>query len=168
MELYLMNLSTGEGNWISLPTKNEFISSFIMENRISTRLYEEYIIADTNFEDELFLEIGELESPYEVNELISEYESLDSHEQKVVLALLEKEGNSLKNFRDALSRREDEAFYLECSIRDEYDLGYFMIQESGQLGQVPYWLRPYIDYEAYGRDTILEGSATLTKFGALL
>ena len=47
------------------------------------------------------------------------------------------------------------------------DLAYYLIEETGALGEVPTHLQNYIDYEAYGRDLEIEGIIWLRVVGSL-
>ena len=54
-------------------------------------------------------------------------------------------------------------YYPDCN--DMSDLAYYLIEETGALGEVPTHLQNYIDYEAYGRDLEIEGNYLVTSRG---
>jgi len=71
---------------------------------------------------------------------------------------------SLKDFIN-LTGNTDCFDYLR-GVNDEYDLGYYWVEESGcydteSLGA----LARYIDYESFGRDVCLEEGGTFTSGG---
>lgn len=168
MQIYVMNLGTGEGAWLILPIKdNSTIRSFIKKHGISTPTDEEYIIADYDCDGELDLRIGELDDIYFINELLNQYEMLDEYEKHKVLALLEANGNNVSNFDNALSSYED--FSLLEDIYTQYELGEYIIADAlyELKDKLPSYLPYYIDFEAVGRDSVYRGDVYLTTYGAL-
>lgn len=168
MQVYLMNLGTGEGAWLPLPVKDKTeVKAFIEHRRISTPTDEEYIIADFDGDGELDLRIGEFDDVYSINELLNHYEMLDRYEQHKVLALLEANGNDISDFDNALSSYED--FSLLEDIHTQYELGECIIADKlyDLKDKLPLFLFHYIDFEAVGRDSVYRGDVALTTYGAL-
>lgn len=58
---------------------------------------------------------------------------------------------------------DDIIHYPDCD--DMTDVAYYFIDECQSLGEIPYRIRNYIDYEAYGRDLDLEGRFVVTNHG---
>lgn len=169
MEVFLMNLGNGKkGEWLSLPvSKGMEIESFIQKNEISTPMYEEYIIADTNFDSELELTIGEFDNVFELNELLKQYELLGQHDKNIVLALIQSNGNRVDDFQLALSSYDN--YSLAEDICCEYRLGeYIIADELYELrDKIPSYLFSYIDFEAIGKKAVENGDIAITSFGAL-
>lgn len=168
MQVYLMNLGTGEGAWLILPIKNKsLIKDFIHKHGISTPTDEEFIIADFDCEDELDLRLGEFDDVYSINELLNHYEMLDEYEKHKVLALIETNGNYISDFDNALSTYED--FSLLEDIHTQYELGEYIIADAlyDLKDKLPSYLPYYIDFEAVGRDSVYSGDVFLTTYGAL-
>jgi antirestriction protein len=159
MNIYVANLAKyneGElvGEWISLPADN-------LEEQIQAILGddEEYAIHDYECE---FLKIDEYDNPYELNELAEKLDSLDSHEEEKLKALLE--WGYYSDTKEAIENLDN--FNLHTDIKDKSDLGYYWIYESGcydlkNMGN----LANYIDHEAFGRDIAMETEGEFTSFG---
>lgn len=169
MQVYLMNLVTGNGAWLSLPVDSDtIIITFLKEKKITTPADEEFIIADYDYDDELSLRIDDLDNVYHLNELLNLYITLNDYDRNKILAYLESNGNSISDFDDALSNYDD--FTLLEDIKNEYDLGEYYLANTlyGIKDKFPINLLYYFDYEAFGRDLVYGGDFTLTTYGALL
>ena len=87
---------------------------------------------------------------------MNEYEALDEWEQKVVQALMIAENMSLK---EAIDAKDDAIFYERQTLEDVvYDL-----VDEGYFGDVNESIRPYIDYEAIGRDLRQDGYTEISE-----
>lgn len=163
LNVFLMNLGTGEGQWLNhLPLNDEEILSFIVDNEISTHLNEEYIIADYETED-FSISINEYSSIWELNQALNLYLELDTEQQLMVQAYMEFHSNSINGFFEALEMLDQIGF--DSSIEDYSDLGYLLAE--GLFSQKDSVIERYFDYEAYGRDYCLSGYADITSFGCL-
>ena len=59
--------------------------------------------------------------------------------------------------------KDDIISYSDCDSME--DVARFLIEESGQLSEVPANLQNYIDYQALGRDMEIEGNFLVTSHG---
>ncbi len=164
ISVFLMNLGTGDGAWVNLPMDSEELSSFIRTNRISTRINEEYIIAD--YENEDFpITITEYTSVWELNKMAEEFFNLEDYEQEVIKAYMECCSSSFSEVKTLIEDHDD--LYLVSDIEDTYDLGQYLIEDTLAMIKNLDTIVRYFDYEAFGRDCLLEGNMYLTSFGCL-
>lgn len=150
------------GQWITLPMDEEELEETM--ERIAKAMGDndpEFCIHDYEWNccDDGF-KISENESISGLNELINEIDSLYEYEQKTYWAAVEYWG------REYVSPCDVDDYRLYEGINDNYDLGYYWIEESGcydleNLGN----LKHYIDYEAFGRDIALETDGGFTSYG---
>ena len=160
---FLMNLSTNEGKWLNdLPLEEEDITSFIRENRISTPLNEEFIIADYETDD-CPLTINEYSNVWQINEVLTEFLELDEEQQLLVKAYMEYHSESIDGFYEALEVMDN--IYFDSSIQSYYDLGCHLTE--GLFDSKDSIFSTYFDYEAYGRDYCWSGYADITSYGCL-
>lgn len=164
ISVFLMNLGTGDGAWVNLPMDSEELSSFIRTNKISTRINEEYIIAD--YENEDFpITITEYTSVWELNEMAEEFFNLEDYEQEVIKAYMECCSSSFSEVKTLIEDHDD--LFLVSDIEDAYDLGHYLIEDTLAMIKNLDTIVRYFDYEAFGRDCLLEGNMYLTSFGCL-
>lgn len=143
-----------QGEWITFPIDEEELEEALERIGINEE-YEETFFTD--WESEIELDLGEYESIEAVNELA---ERLEDWDEDTLAAATEIWG--LKYID--LDSPEDYTLYSD--INNEYDLGYYWIEESGcydtsALGN----LSNYIDYEGFGRDVNLETNGGFTSYG---
>lgn len=159
LNIYVANLAKyneGElvGEWIELPCSD-------LEDRIQKILGEDEEYAIHDYECE-FLKIDEWDNPYELNELAETLEGLSGHDERKLKALLE--WGRCSDTKEALE--ELESYILYEDIENDYDLGYYWVNDSGcydlkSMGS----LANYIDYEAFGRDISMERDGAHTSYG---
>lgn len=164
ISVFLMNLGTCNGEWVNLPMDKEELSAFIRIHQISTPLDEEYIIAD--FENEDFpVSISEYSSVWELNELADMFFALEEYEQELIKAYMECCNSSVSDVRAIMEDHDD--LCLISDIEDEYDLGYYLIEDTLAMIKNLDTIVRYFDYQAFGRDCLLEGNMHLTSYGCL-
>lgn len=164
INIYLQNYGTGAGSWLSLPADEDDIKEFIKEHKISTSLNEEFFIADIDCsDDDLDLNVSEYDNVFEINEVITEYEELDSYEKDVVVAYMELQSSYLSGLRDAIDNID--SCSLLTDVEDYYDLGVYM--SEGLFTKETTLFEQYFDYTAYGRDIMLGSSSGFTSKGFL-
>jgi len=56
---------------------------------------------------------------------------------------------------------------LYYNARTEKELGYYFIEELSSI-QIPDNIRPYFDFEMYGRDLRIELGGTFTTYGYIV
>jgi antirestriction protein len=49
------------------------------------------------------------------------------------------------------------------TFESETDFAYSLLEESGQLSEIPDWAQNYFDYESYARDLSVSGDYTFTR-----
>ena len=164
ISVYLENLATYNGAWVNLPMEEKELKHFIRNHRIATPIHEEYII--TAYENEDFpISISEYTSVFELNEIVEEFYSLEDYEQELIKAYMECCSSSMGEVRELIQDHDN--LYLMEDIEDEYDLGYYLIDDTLAMIKNLDTIVRYFDYEAFGRDCLLEGNIYLTSFGCL-
>ena len=158
IEGYITNLgkyNEGEliGKWITFPVDEDELSDILKEIGINDQ-YEEYFFTDWNCEVDLNL--GEYVSISKVNEYA---ESLENWDDDLLLAACEVWG-----FMAVISEDPDD-YILYSSISDEYDLGYYWINESGCYNVPDDIFGRYFDYEAFGRDLNIDLDGGFSDYG---
>ncbi len=119
--------------------------------------YEEYAIRDY----ELPFEIDEYTPIEEINRLCGLAEELEGTSIGEVAS--EIQHAFFNSFEELVEHLDDIIYYPDCN--DMSDVAYYLVEETGALGEVPTNLQNYIDYEAYGRDLELEGNYLVTSRG---
>ena len=140
------------GEWVKFPATNEEMQAVFRRIGIGRR-YEEWFITDYDCPDAAISKVlGEYESLSELNYLAGQIMELRESDDfwQAVLDLGENTGSvqELINLTENL-----DCFDYLPGVRNDYDLGYYWIEESGcydtsNLGA----LANYIDYEGFGRD----------------
>ena len=140
------------GEWVKFPVTNEEMQAVFRRIGIG-RPYEEWFITDYDCPDAAIGKaLGEYESLSELNYLAGQIMELRESGDfwQAVLDLGENTGSvqELINLTENL-----DCFDYLPGVRNDYDLGYYWIEESGcydtsNLGA----LANYIDYEGFGRD----------------
>lgn len=171
ISIYLTNLgkyNEGElvGEWLELPASDEEIAETLERIGISDepdengRFYEEYFITD--YETEVDgLKIGEYDNIDELNALA---EAVEGNEQTAA-ALIYFGYNTAEEIGDHI----DDVMYIttpEGAESEDFAVGYYYAEECGCL-EIPENLKNYFDYEAYGRDIMLDGSFYIANDGAI-
>lgn len=169
-EAFITNLgkyNEGElvGEWVKFPITNEEMQEVFKRIGINHR-YEELFITDYDCTDtNLSKVLGEYESLSELNYLANQMMELDESESfwESVLDLGEYTGS----VRDLINLTENmDCFDFLPNVNNDYDLGYYWIEESGcydtkAMGA----LSNYIDYAGFGRDIQMDESGLFTDHG---
>lgn len=154
------------GKWVEFPIEKDELNDALKEigctyenenGNLQNPLYEEYFFSD--WECDVDLGLGEYVSIEELNEIAERLSGLSEYDEKIFKAALEYSGD----FEKAI---EINNWILLDDVRDDYELGYYWIEESGyydlsNMGN----LSNYIDYESFGRDFRLESDGDFTGFG---
>ena len=110
--------------------------------------------------------ISEYSSVAALNKLAQRLEVLSDADADKLGAVLEYEAcKSVSEVIDLLDELDE--FDLLPDVEDDEDLGYYYVEEYGSI-DIPENIRPYFDYEAFGRDVRLENSCLFTSYGFLL
>jgi len=67
------------------------------------------------------------------------------------------------SLEELLEHQEDIICYADCESME--DVARYNVEETGMLGEVPFNLQNYIDYQALGRDLDIEGNFFITSHG---
>ena len=154
LKIFITNLGKyveGElvGEWLDLPATEDDIDE-LMERIGIGEQYEEVFITD--YESDLNIKVGEYDNIEALNEMAEEIENLDEWEFETLEALLTYFGD----VEEALEKIEDVTIWSGCDDMTEVAEQY--AEETGLLDDVPEDLKPYFDYELYGRDLEIEGT----------
>ncbi|GAB7305245.1 MULTISPECIES: antirestriction protein ArdA [Enterococcus] len=158
MRVYIANLgkyNEGElvGAWFTPPVDFDEVKERIGLNDE----YEEYAIHDY----ELPFEIDEYTPIEEINRLCGLAEKLEGTPIGEVAS--EIQHAFFNSFEEMVEHVDDIIYYPDCN--DMSDVAYYLIDEIGDLSEVPIHLQNYIDYKAYGRDLEIGGNYLVTSRG---
>lgn len=159
-----------EGEWVSLPVTREEMQAVFDRIGINDQ-YEEYFITDYD-----------INIPTMRANLLGEYESIDRLNY-LAGRLNELDSEELEKFEEILSSRIDlyqepgleayinltynlDTYDLYPDVNNEYDLGYYIVHEIGSYDfEAMGDLTMYIDYEALGRDTMINDMCSFSEHG---
>jgi len=129
--------------------------------------YEEFFITDYEAEiDGISRRLGEYTGVDEINYLASLLDEMTQDELSAYQAILEA-GEYSSNIQNLINLAGNlDSFGYMPSVEDDYDLGYYWLEESGcydleSMGE----LGKYIDYERYGSDLSTNEGGTFTSQG---
>ena len=166
IELCLTNLGKyNEGELIYtrlvLPaTAEEIETAFDKIGVAENTMYEESFISD--YETDINgLSISEYASLDDLNELAEELENFDECELEAFGAMLEY-GYATD---EALQKVQDNEYRMYDGCCSMAEVAEQYADETGLLESVPYDLRMYFDFEAYGRDMEIDGHFIETDSG---
>lgn len=160
IDIYLENINKNFGQWVFLPLDADELEAVKKDLH-----YDDDEIIITAYEAPDNLKISDYDSLDRLNELADRLNRLWNWERETLGAMLEVEPGGVDTALELLDRIDD--VYL-LNAQNYFDLGYELLHETYDLNRVmPEHLINYIDYEAYGRDLVLNGDFTLTSKGAL-
>jgi len=149
------------GEWISFPITQETLTAVLNRIGIGPE-YEEYFFTDYECEvDGVYDVLGEYENVRELNYLGHSLNELGCDQSAFEAALSDHGARSIKELINLAGNLE--LFYYVPDIRTKSDLGEFLVDND--FLEVPEHLVNYIDYEAVGRDHLLDGGGALTDCG---
>lgn len=158
------------GEWVKFPTSAEEIRAVFDRIGIGQKddfgyTYEEWFITDYDcYVDGLYDKLGEYENLDELNYLATKLDDMTQGEYAQFQAAMEM-GNHCGSLQEIINLTENlDCYDVYPDIHDHDDLGRYYIEELDAM-QVPEYLRNYIDYEAYGRDVVLDENGEFTSFG---
>ena len=155
------------GKWHDFPTTKEEIIQTFEEIGIDGVTYEEFFITDYDISiSGVYDCLSEYASIDEINYLATKIAELDEGQLEIFQSAV-----GLDNYYSSLKYLINLTDNLDCfdyleGVTDDYDLGYYWINESGcydtdSMGH----LYNYFDYERFGRDISLEESGIYTDKG---
>ena len=170
IEAYITNLgkyNEGElyGEYLKLPAEKADVQALLARIGVDGYLYQETFITDYETQiDGLYNLLGEYESVNELNYLAALLESMEDYELEKYEAALEY-GEYTSSVKDLINLAQNLGSYeYYPNIRNEEDLGYYLIKEYG-CEEIPERLEHYFDYAEYGRDYCISESGVFTKNG---
>lgn len=159
MELYITDLSAYAthliGEWISLPMDEDDLKAKIEEiltigaKACGDVKHEEIFITDYECS---FMEIGEYDNIFKLNEIAEQADGLNDHELKMVRFLLR--NGLVKDFEEALEKYEDVIIHEDSTMED---VAYDFIDGFYNLKDLPPIIANAIDYEQIGRELSYDG-----------
>ena len=149
------------GKWFAFPTDQETLDAALREIEIGPE-YEEYFMTDYDCDiSGVYKVLGEYESLRELNYLGHVLEELDDRQGEFEAVLDQHGASSIKDLINIAGSLDN--FHIVGDISTETELGDFLV--DNEFLDVPEHLLNYLDYEAIGRDHILNGSGSITKYG---
>lgn len=170
-EAYITNLGKYNegylvGEWVKFPASQETLDAVMERIGIGSVdafgcPYEEFFITDYDIYVDgldctmLGYNCGEYASLEKLNALAEAFEN-ENDADKVSAVLEVESASNIDELLEVLERLDDYYFYPD--INNEYDLGYYWVEESGcypvsNMGI----LADYIDYEGFGRYCAQDG-----------
>ncbi|OCG05259.1 antirestriction protein ArdA [Gilliamella sp. wkB112] len=155
------------GEWLALPTTSEHVTQCLERIGIDGIQYEEFFLTDyESLVNGVSDYISEYSNLNELNYLASKLEELSNNDIEIYEAIIDI-GGHVQSVADLINLVDNlDCFQCLWNVNDEYDLGYYWIEESGgynlkELGN----LANYFDYEKYGHDIALEQGGTFYSSG---
>ncbi|HDU8652176.1 antirestriction protein ArdA [Morganella morganii] len=146
------------GEWLELPATSKEIEYCLARIGIDGIRYEEYFLTDYESSiDGLSSYISEYNALEALNELATQLAALSHDEMDLYQAAIEI-GDSVSSIHDLINLTGNLTVIQRLDhVNNEYDLGYYWIQESGCYDLAQFGgLAHYFDYERYGRDICIE------------
>lgn len=172
LEVFLTNLGKYNegylvGKFVKLPIDESDLQGVLKEIGIDGLNYEEYFITDVETDISGLSEtISEYTSIRELNELAEHFCRLDESDSEKLTAILESE--RYDNIHDIIKTMDElDEWELYSDIEDEESLGRLFADEYESLS-IPENVKPYFDYQAYGRDLRLEMNCSFTTYGLIV
>ena len=160
--LYLEDTRYG---FLSLPTNQDTVQALLAQIRVDGRRYGEIEITDVESRvSGLARRVGAWDSIDELNYLASLVEEMDAGDLEKYEAAIAS-GEYTGSIQDLINLTQN----LDCyeylpGIKNDEDLGRYLVDELDAL-QVPGYIKPYLDYESFGRDVRLEDGGSFVKEG---
>ena len=161
MNLYVMNLgkyTEGKivGDWITLPTSEEQLQTFLTEVVQLNERYEEYLISDVE-KKMTGIEIPEHASLVELNKFLQQVETLSEDEKIVLEVLMDNDCYYSEHWMNALEKVKEGNWRLFMNCPEMSDVAKEVFLEN-VTDSIPDFVLRHFDYESYGEE--LETSNT--------
>lgn len=164
IKIYLTNLGLYNegilsGEWLELPATEEDIEA--LKNRTGyDETHEEYFITDYE-SDVKGLTIGEYDDIDDLNELAELIEEDPEIVEVLIYFGYDTPEEIRENWENVTYCTTPEGFESE-----EFAIGWYFAKELNCL-DIPENIESYFDFDAYGRDIMIEGSFYTTSSGAI-
>lgn len=168
------------GRWIDITgmDQEEISEVFAQEEKRMTKWMHEKDGPEYGDCEELFL--ADFEAPFGLDQLLDEDSTPEQLAMVCELAeLIESDGDQgalkievmlcegldldVDSYNDLDDRMMIHLGSNWSDEKDQEELGYYLLEETGGLEGVPEHLRNYIDFQAYGRDCVLGGDFTIYR-----
>lgn len=169
-EAYITNLgkyNEGElvGETLKFPTTTEEVQGLLKRIGVDGVRYEEFFI--TSFDGDvlgLYDYLTEYENLDELNYLSCLLSELDQGDLEKFEAVIDS-GEHTSSVADLINLAQNlDCYELYPDIENEEDLGRYCLEDL----DIPDALRDYFDYEAYGRDVLIEGEGHFAPGGYIV
>lgn len=151
------------GDWISLPIDQKDLNNNltrILQQGSSLSYFEgycyekheEWFITDFEWEEVDLFDIGEYEDIFKLNEKLLAVDDFDETKLKAIKFLLDMQ--IVEDIEEAILKSDDVFIHNNSYIED---LAYELLNECYCVDKLPSIIANNIDYEAVGRELILDG-----------
>lgn len=143
------------GEHISLPMDEDDLKSkideilSIGEKACGDTEHEEIFITDYECD---FMEIGEYDDPYKLNEIAQKMERMNDHFKKMTKFLLS--NNLVSNLNEAIEEAENVIIHENSTMED---IAYEFVNECYDIDSLAPIISNNIDYKSIARDMEIEG-----------
>ena len=148
------------GEWVTLPLSGKelymAINQILSEGEHlcqSDVTHEEVFITDYEWEGQSLFNVGEYDSPWDVNDDLGKVYELSDYQQRAVAFLL---GEQLTyEVDDAILKADDVIIHENQSLED---VAYELMQECYEVDKLPPIIANNIDYEGIARELDYDGT----------
>ena len=159
-DLHAYNNGFLVGEWITLPLSGKelymAISNILSEGEYlcqSNITHEEIFITDYEWMGQSLFNVGEYDSPWDVNDDLGKLSELSSYQQKAVAFLM---GEHITyDLDDAIQRSDDVIIHENQSLED---VAYELMQECYEVDKLPPIIANNIDYKGIARELDYDGT----------
>ena len=159
-DLHAYNNGFLVGEWVTLPLSGKelylAIQSILSEGEYlcqSDVTHEEIFITDYEWMGQSIFNVGEYDSPWDVNDDLGKLSDLSPSKQKAVAFLL---GEQLTyEVDDAIAKADDVIIHENQSLED---VAYVLMQECYEVDKLPPIIANNIDYEGIARELDYDGT----------
>ena len=156
------------GVWLPMPTTKELLHDAMERGGIAPDNPQDFFIngfANTEgcpFDVPLaVIQSGSMDELNYLGNLLS----LQSDEDREKFAAAVTHGEHAGNPKDLINLAQNlDCYWLYPTVQSEEDYGYYLIDELDEL-ELPAEAKKYFDYEAYGRDAVINDGGRLTEQG---
>lgn len=170
LEAYISNLgkyteNNPVGEWVRFPTTAEHIVAVFDRIGIDGKNYEEWHITQYNSDFAgLTRHLSEFENLDELNYLGKLLEMQRDSDRDIFAAAVT-HGEYAGNVKDLINLAQNlDCYWLYPTVHSEEDYGYYLVDELDAM-ELPEAAKKYFDYEAYGRDSIINEGGEISEQG---
>lgn len=165
LKLYITDLSAYNngflfGEWVTLPMSGKelylAIQQVLNEGEYlcqSDVTHEEIFITDYEWVGQSLFDVGEYDSPWDVNDDVGKLSELSESKQKAVAFLLNQQ--ITYDVDDAIGKADDVIIHENQTLED---VAYSLLQECYELDKLPPIIANNIDYEGVARELDYDGN----------